>query len=222
MSHYRVPNDPRSAFDSLWRCCLDQQARRARAHMFDHKADRVQSCESLPRTVEQLRALRDQIASTPQGGALVFIIALINYCSPDNRAEGVKMCVLATSEENVVKSDAAGNLNGYVLHRSDVERLNRANAQTANSYVIGTGPETDYGLPAGKLEIGFRDQNKNAGSDASGKRKVFVWSTGADTARPIALTRNVKGIWKVNEFSSIVTGVRPGAGAGAGAAADAL
>lgn len=226
----RVRADAVGALDWLWTCSCckhhggEERAERAHAHLSDHKADSTVSVESLPRSVDQLRDIRDRIATTPEGGALVFILALINYTSPDNHDVGTQMCTLAVAEDSVVKSQESGNLNGYVLHRSDVERLNRANAAVAASYVIGTSPENNYALQDGQeISIGFRNQEKHAGSVASGTRKVFVWSTGADTARPIKLKRNIRGIWKVCEFSSLVVGVRAGAvSAGAAAAADAL
>jgi hypothetical protein len=40
------------------------------------------------------------------------------------------------------------------------------------------------------------------------KAKVFVTSSGADTARPIHLLKNDKGFWKANNWSSLVVGVK--------------
>ncbi len=38
---------------------------------------------------------------------------------------------------------------------------------------------------------------------------MYLWSTGADTPRPIALERNDKGLWKAFEWSSLEVDVRP-------------
>lgn len=210
----------RLLFDSwLWVLFNKERSKRNRAKFTNHIPDkRIRSALPVPVTdctVGDLRAIRDSIAQTPEGGALVFIIALINYASAENHQAGVKMAILSMWEENIVESNAAGNLNGYVLHRSDAERLNRANMAIAASYVAGTAPENDYTIPdPTSIEIGFRAQSEYSGSEASGTKKVFVWSSGADTARPLTLKRNVNGVWKVAEFSSLVVGVRPPASEG--------
>ena len=206
---------PREHDSWLWQLFNKEQKRQKRARFTNHVADKT-SRAVLPNgvkcTVDDLRAVRDGLAQTPEGGALVFIIALINYASTDNRKQGTNMAVLSMWEENVVKSDAPGNFNGFILHRSDLDRLDRISEATARSYVTGTSPVNGYAIADGSIEIGFRAQSRHAGSERSGTRKVFVWSSGADTARPITLKRNPKGLWKVSEFSSLVVGVRPAAG----------
>lgn len=207
----------------LWLLFKQRKATQSRARFTSHAADKtsgaVFSSEGGAKcTVDDLRAIRDDLARTPEGGALVFIVALINYASDETRAEGTKMCVLSMWEENVVKSDAPGNFNGYVLHRSDLDRLNRISEATACSYVRGTSPENGYAITGGSIEIGFRAQSKHAGSERSGTKKVFVWSRGADTARPLTMRRNANGVWKVSEFSSVLVGVRPAAGSAGGPA----
>lgn len=206
----------------LWLLFNKERDRQKRDAFTNHVADKtigtVLPNGGVTCTVDHLRALRDDLAQTPEGGALVFIIALINYASADNQAEGMKMVILSMWEENVVKSEAPGNFNGYILHRSDLDRLNRISEATARSYVRGTSPDNSYTIAAGSIEIGFRSQSKHAGSERSGTKKVFVWSSGADTARPITLKRNTRGLWKVSEFSSLLVGVRPAAGSDGGPA----
>jgi hypothetical protein len=51
---------------------------------------------------------------------------------------------------------------------------------------------------------------------------VFVWSTGASSARPITLTKNKNGIWKVKGFSSLVVECQPPEDTSIAEAADAL
>eukprot|EP00890_Picochlorum_soloecismus_P002838 jgi/Picsp_1/3555/NSC_06393-R1_conserved domain protein len=169
---------------------------------------------SLPRTVEEFLSIRDQMAASPQGGAVCFILALINYADPDPaiHAEGVAMMIISMCEENIVSAHegAPESYKGYVLHRSDAERLARVTDYLARSYVTGATPDNQYSInDPSSISIAFRHQTEYTGSEADGSKKVFIWSNGADTARPVSLKRNAKGFWKVNEFSSITVGIRP-------------
>jgi hypothetical protein len=98
---------------------------------------------------------------------------------------------------------------GVGADRDRAARLLAPNTHVARSYVAGAVPGNGYAFDEGAIVVKFRPQAKMAGSVASGERKVFVWSGGADTARPVTLRCNAKGFWKVAEFSSLTVGVRP-------------
>ena len=121
------------------------------------------------------------------------------------------MLVLSIYEDNLVNGTT---YKSFALMRADLERLYRVrhpNDYIARSYVAGTSPHTGYFLPldtTNSIVVIFRPQDKLVGSIESGEYKVFIWSTGADTARPIQLKRNAKGLWKVNEFSSLTVGIQ--------------
>ena len=38
--------------------------------------------------------------------------------------------------------------------------------------------------------------------------KMFVWSTGADSPRPVHLVKNNRGVWKAKNWNSLSVGVR--------------
>jgi len=76
-----------------------------------------------------------------------------------------------------------------------------------DSYFVGTSPENDYRIDEGNLQLDITT-NPYSGDPSSGKFKVFVRSSGADSARPVQLQRNNKGIWKVKEFTSLIVGIR--------------
>lgn len=73
----------------------------------------------------------------------------------------------------------------------------------------GTRFEDGYVLPAGDLVVRVKQQRDSLQS--ADKAKMFVYSTGADTPRPVALTRNDKGLWKGVEWSSLEVGIRASA-----------
>ncbi|KAI8111897.1 hypothetical protein M9435_004395 [Picochlorum sp. BPE23] len=200
----------------LWRLFKKEKQKRDAAKLTDHKPS-SSLAPPIPRTVDEFLSLRDRIANTPEGGATCFILALINYVDsdPSVHAEGASMMILSISEENLIKSSSeTESYNGYGLHRSDIDRLARATPDIAHSYIAGATPENDYTIQNPNCaSVGFRKQDDYTGTIASGTKKVFVWSGGAATARPLTLTCNVKGIWKVKEFSSIVVEVQPPASA---------
>ena len=41
------------------------------------------------------------------------------------------------------------------------------------------------------------------------RAKVFVWSSGADSPRPLTLIKNNRGLWKATNWSSLTVGIRP-------------
>lgn len=207
---YNEKRYAKKALKWLWKLFKKQKAKRDQSKLFDHKPS-SSLAPPIPRTVEEFLSLRDRIAQTPEGGATCFIMALIRYADPDPsiHSEGVSMMILSIAEDNVIQSTGEDSYNGYGLHRSDIDRLARVTPQIANSYIAGATPENDYTISNPNCaSVGFRDQDKYSGNAAEGTKKVFIWSGGAATARPLTLKRNVNGIWKAFEFSSLVVEVQ--------------
>ncbi|MCZ2355260.1 MAG: hypothetical protein LC115_01010 [Bacteroidia bacterium] len=165
-------------------------------------AQKVISVDKLPTSTEEFIKFRDGIAQTPEGGAAAFIVASILYAQ--NPAMG-RECVIIQTDMNQLQQSNSG-YKGYNLTSSNDFLLKQLDSRKhiPNSYVQGTSNESGYTLPAGALKIKIE---RTAKTD-DGKTKVFVWSTGADSARPITLKQNDKGVWKAFEFSSLMVGVR--------------
>lgn len=144
----------------------------------------------------------------------MLILALLNWVTPKYKTIGEQMLVLSMWEENL----SPGNTyKTYNLSRADIDRVNRLlppNDYIARSYVAGATPSNNYKINRKSIGIKFRTQDKYVGEIEKGTYKVFVWSGGADTARPVTLKRNSKGLWKVHEFSSLTVGIRPPKGSG--------
>lgn len=212
---YNTDRIMRTARQKIWKFIKD---------MFNKKKEKVSYGihSHLPSTVDDFLQVRDALAHSPQGGAFCFILALIQYASPDPNVhqEGVRMMVLSVLEENLIPDNGEGyGYKGYALHRSDIDRLARVSEYLARSYVHGTNNENHYTIPdLRNIKMKFRAQADFTGSVMEGRKKVFVWSSGADTARPMSLVKNAKGIWKVNEFSSVTVEIRPPIPVGPGAA----
>ncbi|GAB4327574.1 MAG: hypothetical protein OHK0038_01270 [Flammeovirgaceae bacterium] len=164
--------------------------------------------DKLPTTVDEFIEMRDKIAQTPEGGATTMIVALLLYAQ--NPEIGLPCLTIAIEKEQLI--DGKGGYKDKVPSKSAmylIEQISKENKKTyvPRSYFKGTSPENGYELPSGKLELEF-SSNSYSGDVKTGKFKIFVKSSGADTARPITLKVNDKGIWKANEFSSLVVGVK--------------
>lgn len=149
------------------------------------------------------------MAETPQGGAALFIQALLNWSDPSYKTIGEQMLILSMWEDNLIAGNTYKN---YGLFRADIERVNRllppSGDYVSRSYVAGSTPANGYSFNPGTIVVRFRPQDRLVGSIEQGQYKVFVWSSGADTARPVTLKRNSKGYWKIFEFSSLTVGIR--------------
>jgi len=77
-----------------------------------------------------------------------------------------------------------------------------------NSYIVGTSPENRYRPQQPPLVIRFSADPRNADPDAD-RVKLFVECSGADSPRPVTVTRGADGKWAVTEWSSLLTGIRP-------------
>ncbi len=167
------------------------------------------SVEKIPSSLEEFIALRDTLARTPQGGAVVFVLALLIYTK--NHTLGEQCLVIALDMSVLVEGET---YKGYALHHKDrkfIEKYIGKDSGTEylpNSYVAGTEREKGYALPAGRLTFRFFSQEQKPDADPSAA-KVFVASTGADSPRPVSLVRNVKGIWKATNWRSLLVSIKP-------------
>lgn len=162
----------------------------------------------IPNSVEEFVALRSEIATTPEGGAALFVVAMMMYTRDKNL--GLPAFTIAIKKDQLSKGDA---YKGYAPPTSlnfYLQQLLRK-PYIARSYISGTVPANRYQLPANKpytiklkaeLFAAQLDGNKNP-------VKVFIESSGADTPRPVLLRKNDKGYWKAANYNSLFLGVKP-------------
>ncbi len=162
----------------------------------------------LPGTVEDLVVLRDRIATTPEGGAAILVLAFIAYAQ--DVALGTRFLTVALDQRELTDGPNGykGKQPGKAVLQNARDRIGRA-PWIARSYVQGTGAANAYALPAGPWRLSGREQ---PGDVAGDRAKTFVRSTGADTPRPVHLKRNERGHWKATNWSSLEVGVRAPAG----------
>jgi hypothetical protein len=161
--------------------------------------------EKFPITTDEFVAIRDKIAISPEGGAAVFALALAVYGS--DQELGLACLTISADKSRLTNGNA---YKGFTIIASDLSllkmQLDKA-LYIGNSYVQGTSAANGYTLPSGSLKYDI-SENPYSGDKASGRYKVFVRCTGADTPRPISLQVNDKGLWKAIEWSSLIVGIK--------------
>lgn len=160
-----------------------------------------------PASMEELVALRDRLAGTPEGGAAVFVVALLLYV--DDPPLGVQALTLAVDRGRLRESP--DGYRGFSLQTGDLQLIERqlaGRSYLARSYLAGTSPGSAYAVPPLPWTIKVAS-TPTSGDPATGVVKLFIPSSGADSPRPITLRRNERGVWKASEWSSLVVGIRP-------------
>lgn len=162
------------------------------------------SLNRIPDNIEGFIALRDELANTPEGGAAIFILAMLMFAEDQNL--GMQAFTIAMDRTNL-REDIKGYKGFSPAASYDYHFKNFAQKlYWAKSYVLGTSPAGKYELPTVPYQI---SATRNAHSEQqNGDIKVFVACSGADSPRPITLRVNDKGRWKVVECSSMFLGMR--------------
>ncbi len=157
----------------------------------------------VPSSVDEFIQMRNTISKTPEGGAAMFILATKLYI--ENEELGKKCLVIAADRSELRKGDVYKGFDLASWHtiNSQVAKNNLV----ANSYIQGSSPENGY-----KVELPYKMVFKTgtySGDPATGKIKIFVECSGADSDRPIHMVKNDKGLWKTSKWSSLFAGLRP-------------
>lgn len=165
------------------------------------------SIDSIPSTIEEFVAMRDQVAVTPSGGTAMFVVAMMNYTKDE--ALGLQcFTAILVNDGSTLKDDPKG-YGGKSPASSAmylIGMLKKA-PYVPNSYINGTTVDDGYALPAAPYSITLSTNKYSMQNIEKGECKVFVATTGGNMPRPVTLVMNNKGIWKVKEFSSLVVGL---------------
>jgi hypothetical protein len=155
---------------------------------------------SIPATMEELVALRDKIAGDPEGGAIVFIIAMLLYAQ--DHQLGLQAFTLALDRSELTKGDVYKGYQPYRVWEDKFAQIDKY-PYLGRVYIQGTRAEDGYKLPGAPYSFVFKEIREGTG----GSMTVFVETTGGNLPRPVKLIRNDRGYWKVSEASSLFVGV---------------
>ncbi|WP_157558497.1 DUF6935 domain-containing protein [Microscilla marina] len=166
-------------------------------------AQKIVTLNKLPASPEEFIKMRNKMSRSPEGGAAMFLAALLNMGK--NEKLGMQCLTIAIDQSQVV----SGNVyKGYKPGRSVMYHLNRLKrggsrgnfwAYAPKAYLKGATLKNGY-TPSKPYKV-VTSRNKYSGKESSGRVKVFVDVAGF-RPRPVTMKRNDKGIWKAHEFSS--------------------
>lgn len=164
--------------------------------------NKVMKLSKLPASPEEFINMRNKMARTPEGGATMFLAALLNLGK--NEKLGMQCLTIAIDQSqvtsgNVYKGYKPGRNTMYHLKR--LKRGGRGNfwAYAPKAYLKGATLKNGY-TPSKPYKV-VTSRNKYSGRESSGKVKVYIDVAGF-RPRPVTMKRNDKGIWKAYEFSS--------------------
>ncbi|RHX82397.1 hypothetical protein DLM76_05505 [Leptospira yasudae] len=161
---------------------------------------------SWPKDLASFDTFRNEQSTTPQG-ALISLVAALDLYSK-NKEEGTKALILVVDSSHL--SQDVNGYKGFSLSRNLTDLVKRQIEQ--HPYLIGSylpGSSASNGYVPGSEPYSFTiTANRFSGTEESGQRKLFIPSSGADSARPVTLKRNAKGVWKAQEFSSLLVGIK--------------
>ena len=160
--------------------------------------------KKLPASVDEFLKLRNEIATSPEGGATMFLIAMKIYVN--NPELGKKSFVIAADRGALYEGDT---YKGFSLRKSDLQLIElqlKKNNKIPDSYIKGSSPDNGYKADE-PFEYEFKS-NPYSGDPEKGVYKIFVYCSGADSARPITLKKNSKGLWKASSWSSVLVGIK--------------
>ncbi len=166
--------------------------------------------EALPTSVAAFQALQKKLMAAPDArmqataGAALFVYAALVRTYDDVLGKALLVLALDPSGRSpgkVHEGATWSKANEYYIQRlADRPAL-------VGSYAVGTDPARKYALdPTQSVTLRFRKQTQYVADPATGKTKVFVCTPGAKTCRPIQVSRDASGIWRVSGFSSFTIG----------------
>jgi len=157
-----------------------------------------------PSNIDEFRQMRDSLAKSAEGGAAMFLLALKIYT--ENQDLGRKCLVLTVTRSHL---STGNDYKGYSVSHADMvwidNQLGKDNS-IPRAYIKGASPDNNYQVSLPYVYKFYT--NKYSGNRSSGVIKLFVQCYGADSDRPITMVKNNRGLWKADNWSSIIIGVK--------------
>lgn len=163
----------------------------------------------IPHTITKFLELRNQVAHTPQGAAIMMLVAMRIY--QQYPIEGMKCLTAACTTPLIVPSTGAGNYDGYVMGNiSELKRKLTDYAYLPYIYYEGAGPSNGYKPNGPPYTVDFMVNMYSyiSSTDGSLRIKVYVKTEGADSPRPVTV-RKIGDHYKITEYSSLYLAPKP-------------
>ncbi len=159
----------------------------------------------IPETIEDFIELRNEISLTPSGGAAVFVLALYIYSIDEEL--GLQALTVTLVNDDLHLHKVNGVYKGYSPTNPMRYLLDRIlpKPYMIRSYFSGANPENNYDI--GDLPFVIETSTNKYSEISETEIRLFVACSGAGSPRPVRVERNSSGLWKVDEFSSLVVDV---------------
>nr|MDO8109514.1 hypothetical protein [Candidatus Sigynarchaeota archaeon] len=154
--------------------------------------------------LKNFKALWDKEGKTPEGAVKCLLIAVLETIKEKN-PEGKKMWGMVLPKDDL---DANGEVG--TAQKSAMQNFGRIVKGTdfpgaiAASY-LGGSPDNNYKYSYDNKIVVDTKQTKRAEKEC----KLFIKSGGKDMSSPVQVKKNAEGYWKIFEYSSLYTGVKP-------------
>ena len=150
----------------------------------------------LPANYAEFRDRCQSACQSPYGAAKMFFDAVFCYMDPSTRSEGSKMLRFVMHEKQGWERSPNFSLFAQRMRDTKYQHIFR-------SFAEGTSPENDYSMDPNSYQLMMGEL-----VESTGYMRLFLYSSGSDSARPIWVKQFDDGLWYVINVVSTYAGVR--------------
>ena len=150
----------------------------------------------LPSNYAEFRDRCQTACQSPYGAAKMFFDAVFCYMDPQTRSEGSKMLRFVMHEKQGWERSPNFSLFAQRMRDPKQQHIFR-------SFAEGTSPENDYSMDPNNYRLMMGEL-----VESTGYLRLFLYSSGADSPRPIWVKQFDDGLWYVINVVSTYAGVR--------------
>ena len=163
----------------------------------------VVTISRIPYSIEKFLELRGQIANTPQGAAVMMIVAMRIY--QQYPVEGMKCMTANCTYPLLANSTEIDSYEGQRMsNTSELKRKLNDYSYLPMIYFKGASPSNGY-TPDGppySAKTSVNQYSYTSSTDGSLRIKIFIATQGADSPRPVTV-RKVGDLYNITEYSSL-------------------
>ena len=153
---------------------------------------------NLPTTMDEFLKLRNKIAKTPMGGAAMFICAMIMYGQDEEL--GLQAFTVAFDRSQLSEDDVYKGFKpaySWKYYFGQVKKF----PFLGYIYIQETNSLNGYIPLKAPYKFSFTEIRP-----IKDEFKLFIKTTSGNMARPLILSKNSSGVWKVKEATSVFVG----------------
>ena len=150
----------------------------------------------LPANYAEFRDRCQSACQSPYGAAKMFFDAVFCYMDPRTRSEGSKMLRFVMHEKQ--GWERSPNFSMFAQRMRDPKQQH-----IFRSFAEGTSPDNDYSMDPNNYRLMMGEL-----VESTGYLRLFLYSSGSDSPRPIWVKQFDDGLWYVINVVSTYAGVR--------------